>query len=53
MKIIYQMANDEFPALEKALETECKEAEVSALCALSLATKALVQDKDEAYDLCN
>ena len=39
--------------VKKALETECKEAEVSALCSLSLATKALVQDKDEAYDLCN
>lgn len=39
--------------VKKALEIECKEAEVSALCSLSLATKALVQDKDEAYDLCN
>lgn len=39
--------------VKKALEIECKEAEVSALCSLSLATKALAQDKDEAYDLCN
>lgn len=39
--------------VKKALEIECKEAEVSALCSLSLATKALVQDKDEAYDLRN
>ena len=39
--------------VKKALEIEYKEAEVSALCSLSLATKALVQDKDEAYDLCN
>ncbi len=39
--------------IKKALETECKEAEVSALCTLSLATKALIQDKDDAYDLCN
>lgn len=39
--------------VKKALEIECKEAEVSALCTLSLATKALAQDKDEAYDLCN
>lgn len=39
--------------VKKALEIERKEEEVSALCSLSLATKALVQDKDEAYDLCN
>ena len=39
--------------VKKALEIECKEAEVSALCSLSLATKALAQDKDEAYDLYN